>query len=365
MREGNNMSEQHYFACGNTAKGFRNLFETNLNDLKKIYILKGGPGTGKSTLMKKVGKKYVDKGYEVEFIHCSSDPDSLDGVIVRKLGFGIVDGTAPHVIEPRTVGAIEEYINLGIAWNIKELESNVESIKALQKEIAGCYPKAYQSFSEALQIHDRWERIYIENMNFEKANKLTESVCQMLLEGTPKYEKGTIKHRFFGGSTPYGPIDYVETLIDQIENRFFIKGRPGTGKSTMLKKILAKAEQLNLDVEVYHCGFDPDSLDMLIFRQLGVCIFDSTEPHLYQPTRNGDWLIDMYKELVKVGTDESHEEQILKIKKEYKEINKKGIGYLAKAKNLHDELEQYYIHATDYNVIEGITNDLLNKLENL
>ena len=56
--------QKHYFACGNTAKGFQNFFESNLDDLQKVYILKGGPGTGKSTLMKKIGKKYLKKGYD-------------------------------------------------------------------------------------------------------------------------------------------------------------------------------------------------------------------------------------------------------------------------------------------------------------
>ena len=50
------MRTKHYFACGNTAKGFHNFFRNNIELLTKIFILKGGPGTGKSTLMKKLGK---------------------------------------------------------------------------------------------------------------------------------------------------------------------------------------------------------------------------------------------------------------------------------------------------------------------
>ncbi len=91
----------HYFAGGNTARGYYSLFESNIADLDRIFILKGGPGTGKSTLMKEIGVHWLGKGYNVEYLHCSSDPDSIDALIFPTLKVGIVDGTAPHVIEPK------------------------------------------------------------------------------------------------------------------------------------------------------------------------------------------------------------------------------------------------------------------------
>ena len=78
-------TSKHYFVCANSAKGFQNFFSSNLKGLNKIYILKGGPGTGKSSLMKKIGSTLEEKNYPIEYIHCSSDPDSLDGIICRPL----------------------------------------------------------------------------------------------------------------------------------------------------------------------------------------------------------------------------------------------------------------------------------------
>ena len=74
-----------YFAGGNTAQGFYSLFDSSLEGLNRIFILKGGPGTGKSSLMKDVGRVWSKKGYDIEFLHCSSDPDSVDGVIIPSL----------------------------------------------------------------------------------------------------------------------------------------------------------------------------------------------------------------------------------------------------------------------------------------
>ena len=51
-----------YFTCANSSVGFVSFFEQNLDGLENIYILKGGPGTGKSTLMKKIGDYFMSQG---------------------------------------------------------------------------------------------------------------------------------------------------------------------------------------------------------------------------------------------------------------------------------------------------------------
>jgi ABC-type lipoprotein export system ATPase subunit len=55
----------NYYAGGNTAKGFYNLYDSALEDLDKLFILKGGPGTGKSTLMKTIGELIVNKAIDI------------------------------------------------------------------------------------------------------------------------------------------------------------------------------------------------------------------------------------------------------------------------------------------------------------
>lgn len=358
------MSTKHFFLCGNTAKGFRNLFSTNIESLRKIFILKGGPGTGKSTLIKKISKELEELKYDVEHIHCSSDPNSLDGIIIPKLGVGIVDGTAPHVIEPTAPGAIEEYVNLGVAWDTDRLGTHTNEILDIQNDIKRCYEKAYAEFAKGLKVHDEWEKIYIENMDFSKANKLTEEVIDKLLGNTQLNKTSCIKHRFLGCSTPYGAVDFVENITESIGKRYFIKGRPGSGKSTMLKKIQKNAQYRGIDIEVYHCGFDPDSLDMLLFPELNLCIFDSTAPHEYFPSRSGDFVIDMYSELINSNTDEIYKDELEDIVARYKSYVSEGTAYLATAKSYHDKLEKFYIEATNFKKIDEICDELCKKIMN-
>ena len=50
----------------------------------------------------------VAHGYDVEFHHCSGDPDSIDAVFIPELKVAFVDGTAHYVIDPKFPGAFDE-----------------------------------------------------------------------------------------------------------------------------------------------------------------------------------------------------------------------------------------------------------------
>jgi hypothetical protein len=342
----------NFYAAGNTARGFANQFESSLQGLDRIYILKGGPGTGKSTLIRSIGEELSNKGLDIWFIHCASDNGSLDGVIIPALKTGIVDGTAPHVIEPKLPGAVEEYVNLGEAWNSESLVGRKAEIAELQEGIRKAYDKAYAGFAEALRIHDEWEAIYIHSMNFEAAEQLTKELSELFYGDSKLNKTATVYHRFLGAATPKGAVDFVPNLTEDVAKRYFIKGRPGSGKSTMLKKLAAQAEARGYDTEIYHCGFDPNSLDMVVLRELGIAIFDSTAPHEYFPDRETDEIIDMYERCIAPGTDEKYAVEIADISSRYSAKMKESIGYLAEAKSLHDELEAIYVSAMDYSVVD-------------
>ncbi|WP_074432863.1 PRK06851 family protein, partial [Neobacillus jeddahensis] len=356
---------KHYFAGGNTARGFHSLYDSNLQGLDRLFILKGGPGTGKSSLMKKIGHEWVEKGFHVEFLHCSSDNDSIDGMLIPRLKVGIVDGTAPHVIEPKAPGAVEEYINLGEAWNARALSAQKKVIQTLTRQINEAFQTAYATFKEALEIHDDWEKIYINSMNFKKADQLTNKLIDTFFGKMKLNKVPDVRHRFLGAATPTGAVDYVPNLTEEIAKRYFIKGRPGSGKSTMLKKLAAAGEERGVDVEVYHCGFDPYSLDMVIFRELGIAIFDSTAPHEYFPSRDGDEIIDMYEILIEPGTDDLFADIISKIATKYKNKMTEATSYLTKAKALHDELEEIYVAAMDFSAVERIQVKIADEINDL
>lgn len=88
----------HFFLGANSGQGFQNLFPRFCEPeaFDDLIVLKGGPGVGKSTLMRTVGKAMEERGETVEYLYCSGDPASLDGVHIPSIRTAIVDGTAPH-----------------------------------------------------------------------------------------------------------------------------------------------------------------------------------------------------------------------------------------------------------------------------
>ena len=147
-------------------------------------------------------------------------------------------------------------------------------------------------------------------MDFEAMDELAEETAEKLFGGQKTDRAGSCADRFFGAATVNGSYDYIPNITQEIPKRYFLKGRPGTGKSTFLKMLARAAQDRGYRTEAYHCAFDPNSLDMIAVRELGLCVFDSTAPHEYFPDRDSDEIIDIYKAAVQPGTDEKYEKEI-------------------------------------------------------
>ncbi|MGE5629666.1 MAG: hypothetical protein ACM3TR_01065 [Caulobacteraceae bacterium] len=85
------------FPGGNTCKGFYSFYDYIIpRDVARIFVIKGGPGVGKSSFMKAIGEEFQNEGYDLEFHFCSSDNNSLDGLVIKDLKVALLDGTAPQ-----------------------------------------------------------------------------------------------------------------------------------------------------------------------------------------------------------------------------------------------------------------------------
>ena len=88
----NDRDPNHFFASQNTCEGFRCYFDTvfSQDSLKELWIVKGGPGTGKSHLMRSLARAWQEQGHRVELFACSSDM-----VLFVLFCFQIVEGAVP------------------------------------------------------------------------------------------------------------------------------------------------------------------------------------------------------------------------------------------------------------------------------
>ncbi|MFF2092170.1 PRK06851 family protein [Paenibacillus sp. NPDC058174] len=355
----------HYFAQGNTARGAHFLYGSAFDGLNKIFVLTGPQGTGKSTVIQSLADSLLDKGLHVQHFHSPLRSDELDGIILTELKVGIVDGRVCTGISDSGAGEIV-YIDFKGALNNSHLRpEHIITIEDLKGKLESAYSKTYETFATALQIHDEWEKYYIENMDFSKADQIAQDLIEEVYAGHESDTPATPRHLFFGAATPRGAYDFIQSLTAELERRIFIKGRAGSGKSTLLKKLASAAEQNGIEVQVFHCGFDPNSLDMLIFPKLGTAIFDSTAPHEYFPDRDGDEILDMYERAIAPGTDEAYAAEIAGIKARYSAKMKEATSHLAEAEAIDSQIKAYYVAATDFSVVEKLHLQLESELNEL
>ncbi len=138
---------ESYFLGANTKAGFSSLYGAFPPDGSYLHILKGGPGTGKSSMLKAIVKAAKSRGLAVEQVLCSGDPDSLDGVYVPALGQAWADGTAPHILEPKLLGVTGDYIDLSVYLILPFSDAEKQELLALQTQNKGSYQCAYEALS--------------------------------------------------------------------------------------------------------------------------------------------------------------------------------------------------------------------------
>lgn len=354
----------HFFARGNTAEGLYSLVESVYQRLSAIYVLDGFPG-GTAAVIGRLAADWNERGWNLQLIHDPLESDLLEGIIVKDLSIGVINAEAWPESLTELPGTEVHKFDLQAALNSEKLTENSVKINTLLENAAASYEQAYTQFAQTLRIHDDWEKYYIEGLDRDRMNRLAVEWSNTYLDAVREGKQAGVTRRFLGAATWRGAVDFVMNLTDSIHTRVFVKGRPGSGKSTLFKKIAASAIEKGIDTEIYHCGFDPNSLDMLIFPELSLAIFDSTAPHEHFPVREGDSILDVYDLAIAEGTDEKYADELRQVKERYTASMKQAIGHLGEVKEVVDQLVAIYREATDDAALSILEESLLMEISAL
>lgn len=357
------MSSTSFFLGANTPKGFYSLFNELYNpyDDWNMYIIKGGPGTGKSSLMKKIASIAEKKEYDVERIPCSSDPLSLDGIIIPELRVAIADGTSPHVINPIFPGVCEHTIDLGQYWNTYKLKSNAIKIKKTTVTNSECHKQCIKYLKAAAVIEDELGHITDKFFKKDKSERFVSRFCEKNLAVTGS-DTGLCKKRFLSAVTPIGIVVQYDSFFSMCDNIITIADNSSVISSYILKLINEYADEKKVDRILCMCPINPDNkIEHIIFPNLRLGLFTS----------------NMYHPMIKKKGRSVHSERFIDetIASEYKNkisfLNKaklelvgESITCLEKAKASHDILESYYIAAMDFSGVSSMTDKLIDSIFN-
>ena len=345
-----------YFTDANSAEGYVSLQKENLPGLTKIYHLKSPDNKLVHNLLEQISLLLAPRCLTPEYIHSTFNPDFLAGLVIRELGIAFTSGEVV-TDDAQVVDLMSVYDEL----IIKKNEGKIERISTDMKKY---YKKMYMHFNGALHIHDEWEKIYIDRMDFEKADQFKEDLISRLFDTKipPSGLEPQLVYRFFGTSTPEGLHDFIPELTSGLK-RYFIKGRPGSGKSTLMKDVVKKATELGYDVDVYRCALDPQSLDMIVVPELSFCLFDATAPHEYDAVFTNDEIIDTYSAFIKEGTDECCASVLEYIEGKYKNQMKLALEAMKNGHEARAKLNDIYSEALILEKFDEAKSELVALLE--
>lgn len=355
-------SIRRMFLGGNTAEGFFSFFNYLTEpDAARILVLKGGPGVGKSFFMRRIAEAMLERGYDVEAHHCSSDSGSLDGVVIPAIRVALVDGTAPHVVDPKYPGCVDEIINLGDYWDEAELRAGKARIFRVTREVGRSFARAYRYLRAAKAVHDDWESVYTENLNPAVANAKAAALIEEIIPAAGKPGvAGKERHLFGSAITPDGPVNFLDTIIEPLAAKYVLKGEPGTGKSTLLVKVAAAAVAKGYDVEMFHCSLDPQRIEHLAIGELGVGVTVAAEPHI-APVTNVRRVINM-NDCIDMEAAEQTADLLSDNRRLCSELIDRAVEAVAQAKKLHDVLEAYYVPHMDFAAIGALREKTLDRI---
>ena len=352
------------FPGGNTAYGFYSFYDYIIEpDATRIFVIKGGPGVGKSTFMRKTGEEMLERGYDVEFHCCSSDNGSLDGVVIPALNVALIDGTAPHVVDPKNPGAVDEIIHLGDHWNESGLRAHKKEILALNREIRRLFNHAY-AYLEAANLFLNEVRTYYRDtgaLDIAALDRLVLDLIHEIFAPEPCLDKSAHVRRLFATAiTPDGPVSHLETIVGHLRKRYILTGDDGTGKGTVVNRLLDAAQMRGYDVEAYHCALDPMRVDHIVLPELGVAVINHVEPHFLAP-REGDTVIDT-GQLVDAGVDALFAGERNVARALYRRCMEQAVWFINRAKQRHDEMEGYYTPNMNFADIEARRRMVLERI---
>ena len=334
---------RHLFPGGNTAAGFVGFFESLRGEALRTVILKGGPGVGKSTLMGKVGKHYEHRGLETDYYHCSGDPDSLDAVAVPALGFLILDGTAPHIVDPALPGARDGILNLGVCLDEEQLARQAEEIATLNREIAGCYARAYRYLRAALSIRQDAAAVYDCALPEKEKRALQRELTALLPAAGP----GGESHAFCQAVTWKGVVQETDALLN--ETACCLDVPWGFDIDILLRPVWEAAERQGMTRAAWH---DPLDAGRLGHVTAGNTVFTTAvlmDGAVFTPDLDEGVLRG---EASRLAFDRAACDLMIN----------QAVEALSQAKQKHDALERFYIDAMDYEHLEDIQREFLASL---
>ncbi len=342
------MSQIQYFLGGNSPAGFYSLYHelSHPERMQALYILKGGAGCGKSSLMKRVGRHAQAAGLATVKVLCSGDPESLDALILPQLAAAIVDGTAPHVVEPKCPGAVERYVDLSRFYHWSGLQPIKADLLSATQTYQGHYKRVYRCLGAAGTLRQDVSESLSSPAVQQKLARRAKGIIARELKGDSG-GTGQLSQRFLSAVTCQGFLTLWDTISAQADRVYELQDRYGLAHH-LLSPVLTAALAAGHDAVACPDPMAPDRLAHLIFPGLSLAFVTSApgRPWPHHPYRR--LRLDALADTAGAQINRPKLRFTLKVAEA---LEMEAVSGLGLAKAAHDALEGLYNPHVDF---EGV-----------
>lgn len=349
-----------FFLGANTSEGFYGLTGEWLRqqDDVRLFLIKGGPGTGKSTLMKAVCAKALQEDVPFERIFCSSDPSSLDGVLLPTLHAAVLDATPPHPCELKYPGVCGRLVDMGQCWDERVLRQHQDEILQLSRANSAAHTACQRFLRAAGRLHSENMQFALENTDLLRVIRLAKRMCARLLP--EKETNGTVERRFLSACTPKGEVFFYDTLIDLCPHVIAVEDEDGAVSAAFMQTVLMEAADRGLSVIACPCILRPDATpEHILLPELQLAFVTSDRHHPAPDCAQKHIRSERFTDHEKMRAQKN---RCSFCRRAQDELLSGAVEKLDQAKELHDRLEAHYIAAMDFGKAEKIKVELLEEL---
>lgn len=349
-----------YFLAANSYSGFVSKFYDNYFPEKgyRVFIIKGGPGTGKSSFMKAIAKRAAEKGMKVSECPCSSDPDSLDGVIIDDIKTVFFDGTSPHIVEAKYPGVCENIIDLGKFWDTEALRKNRYDIISASNINAAFHKTASLYLSACGEIKKDSLKTAKSYTNNEKVIMYAKTLCKKLIP--EKCSGYGFEHiRFIEGTTPKGTVTFPQSITENAERIIAINDDCGSASSMICEYVRRYALMGGYEIITLKNPYLPEALtDHILIPELKLAVVTENKSIKF----SGDITRINSRRFFNAKEKSKTKARIAFNQKVEKELLSSATEMLKKAKQSHDCLEKYYIDSMDFKALDDFCRSFIDNL---
>ncbi len=345
------------FCAANSGNGFLSFFDTLLDEKnQRVYYIKGGPGSGKSTLLKKIAAHAED----AELIACSSDPTSLDGVLLPAQNAVVIDATAPHAHEPRYPGVGGHLVDLGVGWEEQKLDR--AAIITLTDQKSALYKESYALLKSAKSMHEGVFTPLCRHISCQRLCAVGDKILRQNALWESREKKAQVKKRYLSGICPDGRVTHSETFSALGKNIIVLEDR-WMQSWRLLGYLDQRLTENGIDhISGYHPLFGEPVIQHLIIPEAGLSVV--SKDGVFSATVPEEQIIKKIALQTMVPRDylEEHKNKLGFIKRLEREILNLASEKLAEARDLHMKIELEYAKGMDFQKTAPIVEKLMNNL---